>query len=141
MLDITEQDYLSVILAFDYGDVRIGVAIKPANQASAEPLVTIQNDANLWQTIEELIQLHSPSMVVVGRPRNLEGDNTTQTDKAEQFASQLAKRYNNKVELQDEALTTEQAKQRIPRNLAHPARGVIDQYAACIILESYLQEK
>lgn len=140
-MDIRSEDYEKTILAFDYGDARIGLAIKPAEQASAEPLITLKNDASLWSEIDGLLALHQPDLVVIGRPRNLEGDSTTQTIKAEQFAVKLSGSYNNKVELQDEALTTEHAQERIPKNLSPKSRrGVIDQYAACIILEHYLQE-
>ena len=96
---------------------------------------------DIWQNLEDLLNLHQPDLIVVGRPRNLEGEKTKQTDEAEKFASKLSKLYNNKIELIDEALSTEQAKQRIPKSLANKYREVIDQYAACIILESYLKEK
>ena len=139
-MDIKLQDYEKTILAFDYGDIRIGLAIKPADQASAEPLMTLKNDAVFWENIKNLLSLHQPDLIVVGRPRNLDGDSTKQTIKAEQFAVKLAQSYNNKVELQDEALTTQQANSRIPNNLSSKKRDVIDQYAACIILERYLQE-
>lgn len=141
MQDITEQDLLDTILAFDYGDARIGVAIKQSNETVAEPLLTLQNNDDLWKVVDELLDLHQPDLVVVGRPRNMDGESTKQTEKAEQFAAKLAGRYNNKVELQDEALSSETAKNRIPKKLASKSRELIDQYAACVILESYLQEK
>ena len=139
-MNISEQDLLNTILAFDFGDKRIGVAIKPANESSAEPLLTLQNNSDLFKNVGELLELHNPDLVVVGRPRNLDGESTAQTVKAEQFAMSLAGRYNNKVELQDEALSSEQAKNRIPKALASKSRELIDQYAACVILENYLQE-
>ena len=139
-MNISEQDLLNTILAFDFGDKRIGVAIKPANESSAEPLLTLQNNSDLFKNVGELLELHNPDLVVVGRPRNLDGESTAQTIKAEQFAMSLAGRYNNKVELQDEALSSEQAKNRIPKALASKSRELIDQYAACVILENYLQE-
>jgi len=141
MLDISEKDYLNTILAFDYGEARIGVAIKPANQAEVEPVLTLDNDQSIERGINDLVDLHSPGLIVVGWPRNLEGEKTAQTEKAERFASELERRYNIKVELQDEALSTEQAESRIPANLRSKRREFIDQYAACIILENYLQEK
>lgn len=139
-MNISEQDLLNTILAFDFGDKRIGVAIKPTNESSAEPLLTLQNNSDLFKNVGELLELHNPDLIVVGRPRNLDGESTAQTVKAEQFAMSLAGRYNNKVELQDEALSSEQAKTRIPKALASKSRELIDQYAACVILENYLQE-
>lgn len=141
MIEIREQDYISTILALDYGDKRIGVAIKPKEQASADPLMSLKNDSDLHKFIQELVDLHSPSVIVVGWPRNLNAESTAQTKKAEQFASELQQRYNIKVELQDEALSTEQAQSRIPDRLKPKSRELIDQYAACVILEDYLQQK
>ena len=140
-MELQQQDYLDTIIAFDYGNSRIGVAIKYAEESAVEPLITLKNDSELWQAMEDLLNLHQPDLIVVGRPRNLEGENTKQTELAEEFASKLSKLYNNTVELIDEALSTEQAKQRVPKNFASKSREVIDQYAACIILESYLREK
>lgn len=140
-MELSEQDYLDTIMAFDYGDARIGVAVKFSEESAAEPLLTLKNDQDIWQNMQDLLNLHQPDLIVVGRPRNLEGEKTKQTDEAEKFASKLSKLYNNKIELIDEALSTEQAKQRIPKNLASKYREVIDQYSACIILESYLKEK
>jgi putative Holliday junction resolvase len=140
-MELSQQDYLDTILSFDYGNARIGLAIKYAEENAVEPLITLKNDKDLWPTIEDLLNLHQPDLVVVGRPRNLEGETTKQTLLAEEFASKLSKLYNNKIELIDEALSTEQAKARIPKSLSSRSREVIDQYAACIILESYLKEK
>jgi len=140
-MELAQQDYLDTIIAFDYGEARIGVAVKAAEESAAEPLLTLKNDDELWTTIEDLLTLHQPDLIVVGRPRNLDGESTPQTKLAEKFATKLAKLYNNKIELIDEALTTEQAKSRIPKNLKRKSREVIDQYAACVILETYLKEK
>ena len=141
MHEISQKDYLNVILAFDYGEARVGVAIKPAEQVSAEPLVTLSNDSRLMDMVKELVDLHSPGLVIVGWPRSLDAEKTQQTEKAEQFASQVAQRYNIKVELQDEALSTQRAEAEIPRKFRGDRSSVIDQYAACVILEDYLQEK
>ena len=140
-MELSQQDYLDTILSFDYGNARIGLAIKYAEESVVEPLITLKNDKDLWSTIEDLLNLHQPDLIVVGRPRNLDGETTKQTMLAEEFASKLSKLYNNKIELIDEALSTEQAKARIPKSLSSRSREVIDQYAACIILESYLKEK
>ncbi len=140
-MELSQQDYLDTILSFDYGNARIGLAIKYAEENFVEPLITLKNDKDLWSTIEDLLNLHQPDLIVVGRPRNLDGETTKQTLLAEEFASKLSKLYNNKIELIDEALSTEQAKSRIPKSLSSRSREVIDQYAACIILESYLKEK
>lgn len=140
MLEIKPEDYSKTILAFDYGDSRTGVAIKSADQLEVEPLLTLDSKDKLIIKVQELIDLHNPALLVVGRPRNLEGESTDQTKKAERFAQALQEIYNGKVELQDEALSTQEATARIPKRLTSRSREFIDQYAACIILEDYLKK-
>lgn len=140
MLEIKPEDYSKTILAFDFGGARTGVAIKPAEQEAVEPLLTLDSNDRLLEKIQELIDLHNPALLIVGRPRNLEGEDTDQTKKAERFAQALQEIYNGKVELQDEALSTQESATRIPKRLASRSREFIDQYAACIILEDYLKK-
>ncbi len=128
------------ILAFDYGGKRIGVAIKQPDFAP-QPLVTLQNDQTLQKQLDSLIADQSPDLMVVGRPRNLEGESTDQTKQAEEFASHLADTYQKEVKLQDEALTSEEAETRIPAAASPQQRKqLIDQYAAVIILEDFVRE-
>jgi putative Holliday junction resolvase len=129
-----------IILTFDYGGARIGVAIKREDE-NASPLVTLQNTDSLDTKLDELVSEHQPEKLVVGRPRNLEGESTAQTEKAERFAEYLRQRYNKEVLLQDEALTSEEAETRIPTSVPTKTRKQLrDQYAALIILEDYLRE-
>lgn len=129
------------ILAFDYGEARIGVAIKKTDELGPQPLQTLANDKQLEKALTALIDEFGADLLVVGRPRNLEGDSTAQTKAAETFATMLKDTYKKEVKLQDEALTSEEAEIRIPSGVPpHEHRQVIDQYAAVIILEDYLRE-
>lgn len=129
------------VLAFDYGEARIGVAIKKADELGPQPLQTLKNDSQLQETLRSLVDEFGADVLVVGRPRNLEGESTAQTRAAEQFATMLKDTYKKEVKLQDEALTSEEAEIRIPASIpADKHREVIDQYAAVIILEDYLRE-
>lgn len=129
------------ILAFDYGEARIGVAIKKADELGPQPLQTLQNNQQLNDSLKALIDEFGADLLIVGRPRNLDGESTTQTKSAEQFATMLQDTYKKEVKLQDEALTSEEAEIRIPASIPESQRRqVIDQYAAVIILEDYLRE-
>lgn len=77
---------MAVIMAFDYGLKRIGVAI--ASDSNVIALTTLQSD-DLWVKIKELIAEHQPTKLVIGLPRNLSGENTNQTKLAQQFGSKL----------------------------------------------------
>ena len=122
-------------MAFDYGDMRTGVAI--AKDGETEPLTTITAD-DLWPEVTSLILEHKPAQLVVGLPRNLNGDSTAQTHKAQAFASSLAQVTQLPVALQDEAMSSQRALERIGKNTPIAQRKkLLDQVAAQIILEDY----
>jgi putative Holliday junction resolvase len=125
-----------VVLAFDYGDVRTGVAIYDGS--SVEPLVTLMAE-NLWPDIASLIVAHRPSQLVVGLPRNLNGEPTDQTKKAQSFADSLAQISQLPVATQDEAMSSKRALDRIDKKATIAQRKkIIDQVAAQIILEDFI---
>ncbi len=125
-----------VVLAFDYGDVRTGVAIYDG--ISVEPLKTLMAE-NLWPDIANLIVSHKPSQLVVGLPRNLNGEPTGQTKKAQSFADSLAQISQLPVAMQDEAMSSKRALDRIDKKATIAQRKkFIDQVAAQIILEDFI---
>ncbi len=109
------------------------MALAEAQVAVARPLVTLPNDDRFPSQLAALIKQHAITDLVVGWPRNLEGDRTAQSAAAERFAADL-KRFGLAVHLQDEALTSE---------LAGPARAKadVDQAAAAIILQDHLDAR
>jgi len=128
------------VIAFDYGDQHIGVAILREND-SPKPLTTIINDEPLKKSIEVLIESEKPDQFVVGWPRDINGNSTEQTKKSEQFADWLRREFAINVAMQDEALTSEAAKERINPKLSNAERAsLVHQYAAVIILEDYLAQ-
>ncbi len=128
----------SCILAFDYGGARIGVAICQANQAHAEPLTTVDASADIWPQIFHLVSHYKPDILVVGWPRNLEGERTAQSHLVEEFADILRARTGLPVSLHDEALSTQLANERInPKLPLRKQKELRDQIAAQIILEDY----
>ena len=127
----------STILGIDYGDRAIGLAIARAGEPPV-PLITLANSQSIFAELKDLIDAHSIDQLVIGWPRNLDGESTHQTLKAEHFAQQL-KQHGWLVVLQDEAVTSELAQARLPRKLSlREAKNLTHQYAAVIILEDYL---
>lgn len=128
------------ILSFDHGAVSIGVAVVEAGSASATPIRTLTNDSGLNEEIKELIEKYEPQVLVVGWPRNLDGERTDQSRVAEQFAKSL-EQTGLQVELQDEALSSKDATELLP-NKATPAqkKALVHQYAAKLIAEHYIAE-
>jgi len=131
---------LVTLLAFDVGDKRIGVAIANSIARMASPLITIQNDQDVFATISNIISSEGADIIVVGLPRNLSGDDTAQTRSAREFAAKLAKHTKMKVYMQDEALTSHKAEAELRSSGKKYDKGHIDALAATYILEDYLRD-
>lgn len=128
---------MAKILGFDFGQKRTGVAI--AIDSDIQPLVTLDVQS-IQEDVLELVRKHQPEELVVGIPRNLDGEDTDQTRLARDFGQQLAKLTSLDVKYQDEALSSERALERIGSNTSISERKkILDQVSAQIILEDYLK--
>lgn len=125
------------VLAFDWGQRHIGVALVTQVPRIPIPLKTIpatRGQAD-HKVLDQLIKQHTPSTLVVGLPLNMDGTESAQTRKARRFATHLQGRYQLPVEFVDERLTTKEAQYRT---------GVTDPdhaHAALVIAESWLNEQ
>lgn len=128
-------------LAFDYGDVRIGVAVSDRDSLLATPVETLLTKReDLWDRIFDLLAEYEPVQLYVGRPVHLSGNASESTTKAEAFARELSDRFDIGVTLIDERLSTVSA-QRSLREAGRSSRdskSAIDQAAAVEILEMAL---
>ena len=96
---MTEQ----VVLAFDFGTRRIGVAIGNSITRQARPLKVIASEsAARWDAIEAVVHEWHPTQFVVGLPRHLDGAEHEMTRRSQRFGRQLAGRYEVPVAFVDE---------------------------------------
>ena len=130
-----------LVLAFDFGTRRIGVALGEASLGTARPLTTIDNAANdaRFEAIGKLIAEWQPVRLVVGLPLAMDGSEHEMTGRCRRFAQQLEGRYRLPVELVDERLTSVEAESHLAgRGLDWKQRKAeLDAEAAATILESY----
>ena len=130
----------SSILGVDFGTKRVGLAIA-TDDSHPRRLVTLTNDEQLLAALRRQIASHGATTVVVGLPRNLDGDDTPQTTLARRFAEHLQQSQPKlAIVMQDEALTSEIAGDRLEAEGVKDIAAVLDQEAAVIILEDYLSE-
>jgi putative Holliday junction resolvase len=128
-------------VAFDYGDVRIGVAISDPDSILASPLTTLSSgDPKLFAQISELIAEHEPVALYVGEPLNLSGQSSASAQKALAFAEKLRSEFKLPVTMIDERLSTVAATNAMRQSgvNAKEARSNIDMAAAVAILEQGL---
>jgi len=126
-----------VILAFDYGNRRIGVAASGGAFGQPTAQLTIQHSDSLQADIEKLIQEYKPKKLVVGLPHNLEGEETQQSKLCREFAQSL-ERYKLPVVVYDETLSSERALSRLGKTSRKDRKDRLDAMAAQIILEDYI---
>ncbi len=133
-----------ILLAFDYGARRIGVATANRRTCTASPMKAIRNRADVpWPEIDALIEQWQPAALLVGLPGG--GDNAAISAAAEEFAQALARRYSLPVTTVDETLTSRAARSEL--NMARRdglmtrriKRTDVDSLAACLIAEQWLR--
>ena len=128
-------------IAFDYGEVRIGVAISDPDSILASPLTTLASgDPKLFAQISKIFTDHEPIAIYVGEPLNLSGQSSTSAQKATAFAEKLRSEFKLPVSMIDERLSTVSATTSMRQSgvNAKDARGKIDMAAAVAILEQGL---
>ena len=125
-------------IAFDYGDVRIGVAASDADSIICSPLTTLKSsDKSLLKSITEIFLEIQPIQIFVGRPALLTGKDGAATDKAVVFADLLRGVTDVEVIMVDERLSTVSAARNLRESgkNAKDSRESIDMAAAVGILE------
>lgn len=129
-------------IAFDYGDVRIGVAISDPDSILCSPLTTLQTtDKKLDSQISAIFQEYEPVQIFVGRPALLSGNDGIASEKAIAFAEHLKQLTTVPIELIDERMSTVSAARNL-RNSgknAKESKSSIDMAAAVAILEFALE--
>jgi putative Holliday junction resolvase len=133
------------VLAFDFGEKRIGVATGEWQVRQAHALTTIHGEANAlrFAAIATLIQEWQPRSLVVGRPLSLDGDEHAMTARCERFANQLRGRFGLSVDYADERLSSVAAQERL-RSAGHNSRKAskhLDAVAAQLILQDYFDSR
>ncbi len=143
-LDGPQQRSRGIILAFDYGLRRIGVAAGNGITQSATALMTLTMSQGEppWDAIDRLVAEWSPEQLVVGDPGV--GGSTSIAEQAGAFSTALQQRYGLPVARVDEALTSVAAASQLAEARRSGARSrrikreMIDSQAARLIAEQYL---
>jgi putative Holliday junction resolvase len=128
----------ATLLAFDYGEKRIGVAVGNSLTRSARPLVIVPNHSREYrfEAVGKLIAEWKPDALVVGLPMHPDGTPHEMTQLAKRFGNQLNGRFNLPVTWIDERYSSVEAKAEIRDGKGRA--DLLDAEAASIILQQYL---
>ena len=136
-----ENSYYRV-MALDYGEVRIGIAMSDVTRFLASGYenytrVGLQKDC---EHIAEIIKNNNVRLLVIGLPINMNGTKGERVDKTYQFANELSKYVDVKIDYLDERITSISAEKiLISADLSRKKRkDVLDKLSATIILQDYL---
>ena len=126
-------------IALDVGGKRIGVAIANLIAKLPQPHGVIVNDEEAADNIKQLISEQNASILVIGLPRGLDGQETAQTKEVRQFADEIKKSISLEIEWQDEALTSKQAHDELESKGLYN-REAVDALAATYILSDFFAQ-
>lgn len=134
---------MSTVLAFDFGEKRIGVATGETLLSSAHPLTVIHAVSNeeRMAAIAKLVNEWQPTQLVVGMPTHADGTPHEMTRLAKKFGERLQRRFNLPVGFADERMTSLDAEARLRetgRN-SKSAKPLLDAVAAQLILQTWFE--
>jgi putative Holliday junction resolvase len=140
--DVSRVPQEGRILAIDPGTKRIGVAVSDELRVTTRPLPVIQRESwkKLLQNIKQTIADYDAKAVVIGLPLESDGSESEMSVLARQWARKFGLSLDVPVFLQDERVTSYEAKGRL-WSRGHDtveARGLVDSEAAAIILADFL---
>jgi putative holliday junction resolvase len=133
------------LLGLDVGARRIGVAVSDELGLTAQAVDTIvrTNKRTDLHHVRRFLERYGATEIVVGHPLHMSGSEGRQAQKAAEFAEELRAKFALPVHLWDERLTTAEAERVLKQTSMgiERRREVIDQLAAVLILQSWLDAK
>lgn len=134
-----------VIMSIDYGDMRTGVAVCDALEMLASPVTVIKEsyEPKLIEKIKAVISEKKPSLIVVGKPKNMDGSEGFRAQKCTLFADKLRQETGVSTVMWDERLTTVSAHKALneTNTRGKGRKNVIDAVSAVMILEDFLRHR
>ena len=126
------------IVAFDFGEKKIGVAVGQTSTYTSSPLQVIFNnhDKVNWNEISVLLEEWKPELILVGKPLNMDGTDSEIMKKVDAFYKKLESLYDAKFEYVDERLTTFEARDILKENNVE----TVDANAAKILIDNWFNE-
>lgn len=130
------------IMAIDYGEKRVGIAVTDPLRLFAYPLTTLKNDDHFIANLKKLLEEYVCERIVLGYPLKESGEHSSSTELVLKFKEELIGITSLPIELVDERYSSSVAQQRIIESVKSRKKrrdkSLVDQNAASVILEDYL---
>lgn len=131
-------------IAFDYGDMRTGVALCDPDGILSSPLCVLETKSkNFITEISSLLSEHEPIRIFIGKPLNMSGKAGESAEKVTAFVGQIRSITSLPIQLVDERLSTVSAQRKLKEAgvSMRDSKSLIDAMAAVAILEQGLQSE
>jgi putative Holliday junction resolvase len=135
-----------VLLAFDFGLRRLGIATANLATRTASPLTTLRVEGDIpWTELDRIMDDWRPAQLLVGMPEGAGAADIAR--RAHAFAAGLGERYALPVATVDETLTSAAAEAELAAGRRsgylrrRVGRGRVDRVAACLIAEQWMSDK
>ena len=138
MPDLTQPQ---LILAFDFGTQKMGMAVGSSIIESATPLALfpMRDGIPAWDELLKIVQQHQPNLFLVGLPLNMDDSESELSTRARKFARRLRHQTNIETFMVDERLTTREARDELDHYQAQgrAKKLAADSIAAALFIESW----
>ena len=142
---VAEEKKSHRVLALDVGNRRIGLAVTDDLGVTAQGLRTLVRTSQRrdLETLRKIERKYKITEIVMGRPVHMSGEASAQSEKVERFARELGEAVELPIHFYDERLTSWEAHELLDREglSREEKKGKVDQIAATLILQGYLQSK
>mgnify|MGYP001342576361 CR=1 FL=1 len=138
-LETPKVAHSRIVMAFDFGLKRIGLAVGQTLTKTAQPIHILKAEEGKpnWDSVAKYINQWGPDVLIVGLPLNMDGTESEMCLLAKRFANKLGGKFGLPVETFDERLSTFEAKTKADESQVKSDKN-IDAIAAQLILESWL---
>ena len=133
-----------LIMAFDFGTQKMGMAVGQSIISSANPLplFPMKDGIPHWDNLLKVVKQHQPNLFLVGLPLNMDDSESELSTRARKFARRLRHQTNIETLMVDERLTTREARDELDHYKAQ-GRGkklAADSLAAALLIESWYRD-
>ncbi|MDD3520331.1 MAG: Holliday junction resolvase RuvX [Actinomycetota bacterium] len=125
------------ILAIDYGEKNLGIALSDDLGIIAIPFSVEKNNEKFCEILLKIIKEKKVLKIIAGFPINLKGQEGIQAKKVKEYFKELSNKIKMDIELVDERFSSKISENKL-KELEKSIDKDIDKYAAAIILENYL---
>ncbi|MFW2079142.1 Holliday junction resolvase RuvX [Acinetobacter sp. ULE_I010] len=138
MPDLTQPQ---LIIAFDFGTQKTGMAVGSSLIESATPLALFPMKDGIpnWDILLKIVKQHQPNLFLVGLPLNMDDSESELSTRARKFARRLRHQTNIETLMVDERLTTREARDELEQyqSQGRAKKLAADSIAAALFIESW----